>query len=250
MPNITFRPGVTKTPHDVPRLFAEDYYSPRVAIKTYHVDYSDFTVPMYLNDQLGDCTCAGICHCAGSQSKYGVGTELLYSDSQVQSLYSGSCGYVPGDPDTDQGGTLQQVLAYAKANPNAIPGFELDAFAQLRNLTVAGLSTALFLYGSVYVAVDLPQSAEDQFNAGQPWTVSGDGTIAGGHCITLQAVTADQDNCLKWATWGAIQPSDETWAHMYVTEAWAVYSRAFLTPAGQAPNGLNEAALMADMASL
>lgn len=250
MPNITFRPGVKFTPHDVPRLFAEDYYTGAVPVQIYHVDYSSFTAPMYLNDQLGDCTCAGICHCAGAQSKYGIGVELLYSDNQVQGLYSGACGYVPGDPNTDQGGTLASVLAYAKAHPESMPEYNLDAFAQLRNLSWAGITTGLQLFGTVYVAVNLPQSAEDQFNAGEPWTVSGNGTIAGGHCICLTGFVPGA-NSGRFATWGKPdQPASMQWWNQYGVEAWVPYSKTWLRANGQAPNGINETALLTDMENL
>lgn len=250
MPNITFKPGVKFTPHDVPKLFAEDYYSPDFPVQIYHVDYSNFNAPMYLNDQLGDCTCAGMGHCAGGQSNFGSGAELLFSDSQIEKLYEGSCGYVPGDPQTDQGGTLEGVLSYTKANPSVIPGYNLDAYAQLRNLSWAGLTTGLKLFGTVYVAVNLPQSAEDQFNAGEPWTVSGNGNIAGGHCICLTGFVGGT-NSARWATWGKPdQPASMQWWNQYGVEAWVPYSKTWLRANGVAPNGLNETALLADMKSI
>ena len=246
---IHFKPGVKFTPHDTPRLFAEDYYTSALEVKIYNVDYSDFDAPMYLNDSLGDCTCAGIGHVAGCQSKFGFGNELLFSDNQIEGLYEGSCGYNPSDPATDQGGSLAQVLKYVKDHPEALPGYSLDAYAQLRNLSWAGMTTALMLFGAVYVAVNLPESADDQFSAGQPWTVV-DSQIAGGHCITLTGFVAG-DFCPRWASWGkSNQRSTMAWWNTYGVEAWVPYSKSWLRSNGTAPNGLNESALLSDMKAL
>lgn len=250
MPNITFRPGVKFTPHNVKRLFAEDYYAKSLSVKIQHVDYSEFNAPMYLNDQLGDCTCAGICHCAGAQSTYGVGNDLMYSDNQVEKLYEGACDYVAGDPSTDQGGTLAGVLGFVHDHPEALPGYELDAYAQLRNLSWAGLTTGLMLFGTVYLAVNLPDSAETQFNAGLPWTVEDGSQIAGGHCICLTGFVPGT-NSGRLATWGKPdQPCSMAWWNQYGVEAWVPYSKQWLRSNGKAPNGLDETALLEDMKGL
>ena len=246
MPNIKFRPGVKLTPPDQKRLFAEDYYEADFPVKIYHLDYTAFSAPMYLNDQLGDCTCAGIGHCAGAQSKFGAGSELLYSNAQIELLYERAAGYVPGDPSTDQGATLQQILSYVKGNPSILPGYTLDAYAQLGNIDWAGLTTALKLFGTVYLAVNLPQSAEDQFNAGEPWTYVGDEPV-GGHCITLTGFDGGE-NSGRVATWGkSDQKVQMEWWNQYGSEAWVPYSKVWLRTNGEAPNGLNEADLLDDM---
>lgn len=244
---VRFRPGVIPTPANVNRLFAEDYIAADFPVKFYHVDYTGFQAPMYLNDQLGDCTCAGIGHCIGCWTKYAQGQEVIFPDSVIEGLYSDAAGYVPGDPSTDNGATLQQILTYV--HRHGIGGHYVDAFAQIRDTSARGLSTALKLFGSVYVGVNLPQSAEDQFNAGEPWTVVKGSPIAGGHCITLQGFIAGRDS-MRWATWGAFQPSSMAWWQQYQMEAWAVYSKDFMRADGTAPNGLNEAALLADMKNL
>lgn len=243
---IKFRPGVKPTPPDVKRLYIEKYYAADFPIQIYHVDHTGFSAPMYGNDEVGDCTIAGIMHVAGSQSQLGVGPELLYSTQQSLTFYEKCWGYVPGEPSTDQGGTLQGTLQYAKQNPSIMPGYDLDAYGQLSDMSWAGLTTALKLFGTVYVAVNLPQSAEDQFNAGEPWTYVGDQPV-GGHCITLTGFDGGA-NSGRMATWG--KPDQEVqmeWWDQYGSEAWVAYSKVLLRQNGEAVNGLNEAALLADM---
>jgi hypothetical protein len=248
MPDITFHPGVIPTPPGVPRLFAEDYIASDFPVKIYRQDYTDFTAPMYLNDQLGDCTCAGIGHMFGCWTKYAQSAELIFPDTVIETLYEQAAGYVPGNPSTDKGATLQQILDFVQKN--GLEGHTIDAFAQLRNLDTAGMSTALKLYGSVYVAVSLPQSAEDQFNYSEPWTVMPGSPILGGHCITMQGFDGGL-NSYRWCTWGKPdQASSIGWWQHYGMEAWAVYSKDFMRSGGTAPNGLNEASLLADMVNL
>lgn len=245
---VKFKPGVKFTAPGTPRLFAEDYMAADFPVQIYHQDYTNFNAPMYVNDQLGDCVPAGMGHSIGAWTKYGQGVETLFSDNQIIGLYSAVGGYVPGDPNTDQGTDPATALAYMRSH--GLAGHKIDAYAQIRNLTWAGLTTALKLYGSVGLAVNLPQSAEDQFNYGLPWTVDRSSPILGGHWITLQGFMPGM-NSGRVATWG--EPGHHVqmaWWNHYGVEAWAMYSRDFMAPTGTAPNGLNEAALLADMAEL
>lgn len=219
---INFRPGVIPTPPHVDRLFAEDYM-PQLTSAVLYSDYSGAKFPMYLNDQIGDCTCAGIGHVYGAASYYGSGekNETLFTDQDILSLYEKVSGYQPGNPASDVGATLESVLAevYAHGLAGAKP---IVGYSQIRNTTTAGISQALRVYDSVYCAVNLPQSAEDQFNAGKPWTYVPGSPIAGGHCICLQRVLNAVPNCLGFATWGAVQPTTQQWWSHYQMEAWAV----------------------------
>ena len=185
---MKFIPGVKKDDYSIARLRAEDYYAADVNIQVQHVDYTDFTAPMYLNDQLGDCTCAGICHCFGAWTKYaGNGAEVIFADSVVETLYE-RFGYVPGQPSTDQGAQLVQVLQSVQQEP--VQGNTIDAYAELSDLSIAGLTTALKWYGPVYLGINCYQSMEDQFNAGQPFTYVPGSKYLGGHCVLLTGFDA------------------------------------------------------------
>jgi hypothetical protein len=108
------------------RLTLEKYLSPRTALSraglppvpaSQDVDRASKvgSWPMYLNDTLGDCTIAAEGHMFGAWSAYGFGTEALFSDDVIQGTYSRVGGYVPGDPSTDTGCMMSDVLADARA---------------------------------------------------------------------------------------------------------------------------------------
>ena len=59
---------------------------------------------MMLNDKLGCCTIAGVCHAVQVWSR-NSGTEITLPDSVVLQTYEQWDGYNPRDPSTDQGGS-------------------------------------------------------------------------------------------------------------------------------------------------
>lgn len=249
--NIKFIPGVKADSRTRPRLTAEDYYA-EAALTVQHVDYSNFNAPMYLNDQLGDCTCAGICHCWGAWTQYaGNAPEVIFADSVVETLYE-RFGYVPGDPSTDQGAELVDVLQSVHQEP--VQGMTVDAYAELSDLSIAGLTTALKMYGPVYLGISCYQSMEDQFNAGQPFTWVPGSKFLGGHCVLLSGFMPGT-NSARISTWGESgNAASQQWLEEVLAnggQAFAVYSKSFVNTAkGIAPNGINEAALLADMQSV
>ena len=123
--------------------------------------------PMYLNDQLGDCTCAGIAHAVQAWTAYAKGLVTL-PNSAVLNLYE-RMGYVPGNPATDQGAVEQDVLA--EVHRNGIGGHKILAYAQVDHEDPYEMKAALNLFGSLYLGAQMPQSAMDQTNAGQPWSL-------------------------------------------------------------------------------
>ena len=133
------------------------------------VDYASRvrTWPMYLNDQLGDCTCAGIGHSVQAWTAYGKG-EVTLPDSAILNLYE-RMGYIPDNPGTDQGAVEQDVLA--EVQKNGIGRHKILAYAQVDHTNLNEMKTALNLFGSVYLGAQMPQSAMTQTEAGQPWGI-------------------------------------------------------------------------------
>lgn len=197
--------------------------------------------PMYMNDRLGDCGEAGAGHAVQAVAAM-AGTTLTPADSDIEYLYEKTGGYVPGDPSTDGGTNLQDLLTWWSANDWG--GLRVSAFAQVRSQDPAALRACLYYFGTVYAGVSFPAGGMRQFQAGQPWTpVPGD-SIDGGHCIVLEAATADE---LTWITWGAKQKSDLAWWAAYAEEAWVI-----MTPQSLAspPPGINVAGVQAMFRSL
>lgn len=208
------------------------------------VDYSSKVTqwPMYLNDQLGDCTAADAAHAVQLWTAWGQGQTVTVADRDVLAFYSGSTGYNPNDPSTDQGGNMQDVNAYFRKVGMA--GRTIEAFFRVDTDDLDEVRAGLYLFGAVSVGMAFPASAMDQFNAGRAWdVVANDGGIEGGHDVLL--VGATKGGNLKVVTWGAVQEvTPRFWAKYMGSlaqgEAWARVETDWASKTGVAPgNALN-----------
>ena len=191
--------------------------------------------PVYMNDRLGDCTCAGIGHAVQSWTAYGKGLVTL-PNSAVLDLYE-RMGYVPGDAATDRGAVEQDVLA--EVHRNGVGGHKILAYAQVDHQNPDEMKSALYLFGSLYLGAAMPQSAMDQTGAGQPWSLGpGDSTIVGGHCFVGQRWDASAAP-LQVVTWGQLQRVTWDWWMAYGIEAWIVITSDWLAANGKNPLGVD-----------
>lgn len=202
--------------------------------------------PMYLNDQIGDCTAAGVGHAEQAISAYGQNKEVKFTDNTVLNLYEATGGYVPGDPSTDNGAVMQDVLHYW--NTNGVAGHKIDAYAELEDFYHSmKLRTALYLFGTVYLGINFPASGMDQFNNGEAWTYVAGSPIEGGHCVVLQKMNqTGTPNILNVVTWGELQPMSIQFAQHYVEEAWVVIDKEWITASGVDIDGFSLDALIQD----
>ncbi|MCX4750889.1 hypothetical protein OG455_41145 [Kitasatospora sp. NBC_01287] len=202
--------------------------------------------PMYLNDQIGDCTCAAVGHMIQAETTYGQGTTVTVADQDILTTYEKVSGYNPADPSTDQGAVIQDVLAYWQKT--GIAGHKILAYASVDVGNPAEIRAAIDLFGSVDVGFNFPASAMTQFNAGQPWDVVKGSKIEGGHSVPVGAYAAD--GTLTCVTWGAVQKLTAAFWSTYVDEAWVVITQDWLSAKGLDPQGINLYQLGQDFAAL
>jgi hypothetical protein len=245
------------------RLTLERYLDPRAPMSraglppvplTQDVDRASRVTswPMYLNDQLGDCTIAAIGHMYGAWTTYATGTEALFSDDQVQATYSRIGGYVPGDPSTDNGCVMADVLADQQANsmtdtaghPHGVAGYA--AFGNPGDEDLLG--QVLDVFGSAYVGINCQASILTEFSNGEPWTWTPGEAVEGGHAICLQRRLGSGDAPLEYVTWGALQAATVNFQANAAEEAWAVVTHDWLAANGTSVEGLDLQQLLADMA--
>lgn len=199
------------------------------------VDYSSKvrSWPMYMNDRIGDCTCAGLAHSLQAWTAYAKGLVTL-PDSAVLRLYQ-AFGYVPGNPATDRGAVEQDVLAYVQKN--GIAGHKVLAYAQVDHRNLDEMKAALNIFGSVYLGAQMPGSAMLQTESGLPWAVESGQSIEGGHAFVLQRW--DQASApMEVITWGQRQRVTAEWWLAYGQEAWAVISQDWFLANGKSVSGL------------
>jgi hypothetical protein len=239
---ITFRGG--RRPHDDnrPHIKLADVLDTKLPAPPAFADWLSDVPPygwgMLGNDQLGDCTVAGVGHKRIGDVWSNQGTLLEVTTAEVVSFYE-NFGYKPGQPSTDQGAVCQTVLeTWQKLG---FLGEKPLAFAKVNLKSKVEVERAICLFGQMYCGFEVPQSAMQQFNAGEPWTVVPGSPIEGGHCVTVGGYDADG---LKAVTWGAVQAMSWEFFRKYFSEAWVIVSADDFDPhTGKNKLGLDATAL-------
>jgi hypothetical protein len=200
-------------------------------------------LPIDSNDSLGDCTAAGAAHVETALSQFGQGTPVVVSDADVIKFYSGSTGYVPGNPSTDQGGDMQTVLKYW--NQTGIAGHKIAAYFAVDPTDFDEMRAALYLFGNLYMGFTATQGFENAFDNGTVFDVTRRDRALGGHCTGVHQIVKGGN--IKGSTWGGFyEMTEAAWAK-YVDEPYVVVSQEWiknnLTPEGLDVDAANAAYL-------
>ena len=199
--------------------------------------------PMFGNDQYGDCTIAGAAHLDQTWDANAHNPNAL-TDADILAAYSGACGYVPGDPSTDQGGVLLDVLNYWRKT--GIGGHNILAYVAIDPTNIGELRYAIALFGGAYLGVALPDSVCRGDLLVNPWSddVNDAPDPDNGHCIMLP----DYDNAV---TWGAVKPISAGFVTRYADEGYAILSEDWIDKTtSEGPNGIDLSTLMVDLAKV
>lgn len=200
---------------------------------------------MMMNDQLGDCTIAGVGHAVQVWTA-NTGTIVTVPDVTIEGYYETWDGYVPSDPSTDHGGVELDVLNDWQKSDFA--GHKLIAFADANSANVTEIRQSIALFGGVYIGLDLPLTAQRQ----EVWdVVPGGGVNAqkgswGGHCVFVPKYDPNGFTCI---TWGQLKTMTRAFWDQYCDEAYTLFGQDWLT--GKAsPPGFNQPQLMADLKAI
>jgi hypothetical protein len=204
--------------------------------------------PMYANDRYGDCTCAAAGHMIQNWTA-NAGAEFEPSEEAVVNFYK---HFVGSSPPPDAGCNMLQVLRYWRSK--GLDGHKIMAFAALEPKNTTQATDALYLLGSVYIGVALPNFAVHGEMLEIPWTVPPEGPVGeaapnpeNGHCIP--AVAYDARN-LYVVTWGELKSMSWQFYEAYADEAYAVLSQDFIEANEKAPEGFDVKELKKDLAGL
>ncbi len=190
--------------------------------------------PIDGNDQFGDCTMAGVAHLVAAWDAEVKQPDPVPTGQQVVAEYFRLSG------GQDSGLAEADVLQTWRSA--GIFGRKIGAYAPVEHSSILAIHQAVAFYGGCYLGIQCPQSAQEQFAAGEPWTVVDDSPIEGGHCIVALGYTPQALLC---ATWGGIAEVTYPFLGAYLDEAWAVIPSQFLE-AGRGPR-LDLASLQADL---
>jgi len=198
--------------------------------------------PMYANDRVGDCTTAAAAHMLEAWTAAAAGEPVELSESAVLAAFD---AVKLVDPVTgEEGAVVLDVLKLWRAA--GIGDHRIGAFARVARDDRDLVLTGAWLFGGLYIGLQLPLRAADQ----DVWDWSGrlDGPDApgswGGHAVD---VVAYDEGGLTVVTWGALKRM--TWAFWgrYCDEAWCVLSVDYLRD-GRSPAGFDLEALQHDLA--
>jgi len=198
--------------------------------------------PMYANDRIGDCTCAAAAHMIEAWTAAAHRRAVEVSERSVLRAFD---AVKLIDPATGEAGAVElDVLKYWRRT--GIARHRIGAFARVRLHDHALVRAAAWLFGGLYIGVQLPLTAQRQDV--WDWTHRLDGPARpgswGGHAVDVVGYDA---STLTFVTWGRLKQM--TWAFWdrYCDEVYALLSPDFLER-GEAPNGFDLAALERDLA--
>ena len=206
---------------------------------------------MYLNDTEGDCVIAEICHSCGVMTGNATGTSQLFTDTQVNDLYSAIGGYVPGDESTDNGCDIQTALNYWGTSGLLQGVHKIAGYLAVNSADVIEIQTALFLFQNLSIGLDLPDSWITPFpsTSGFIWDVAGPADPSNGHNILGFGYNSEGVPISTWAMQGLLTYSaiSQYCSAANQGELYTVISTDSLNAASKrAPNGFDWTQLLAD----
>ena len=198
--------------------------------------------PLYANDRVGDCTIAAAAHMIEAWTAACRGDPAVLSERSVLAAFE---RVKTLDPDTGEEGAVElDVLRLWRKS--GIGRHRIGAYARVPVHEYSLVRTAAWLFGGLYIGVQLPLTAQTQEI--WDWTRSLTGGACpgswGGHAINVVGYDA---RALTVVTWDRVQRMTWSFWDRYVDECYCILSKDFLDR-GQAPNGFYLAALEADLA--
>lgn len=241
----TFRPNV---PHLSALIGGQTLPAPPASVD--YLSKMPSSLGMFLNDQLGDCTCAAVYH-AIQVWTFATGTMQTDPDSDVLAIYEKFCGYVPGNPATDQGGIEQNVLHdwLTQGVPTLTGTNKLYGWVEVDPRNHTDIMRVINECGVCYIGFDVPSNILPPDGAPPPnvWTYQPGADIEGGHAVVLAGYNASE---LMLISWGAKYSMTWEFFDNYVMETYALVDADWVKSTGETPLGMSMQTLNQQMDSM
>lgn len=156
------------------------------------------------NDTLGDCTAAAAAHLIDQWRGNALSMAPVVTEADTVAFYSRTCGYVPGNEATDQGGNLVDVMTKWRDGGFFADGSaKIEGWAAVDASNVHEVMSALWLFEGLYMGASLPDAWLNPIPSGSgfDWRVAGDPNPSNGHCT---AAVGYNGWGLIFDTWGMI----------------------------------------------
>lgn len=193
----------------------------------------------------GDCAWAGPAHETMESCKNAGRPVPQFSGKTVVDQYAEYSGFDPTSGTNDTGSNVRDVLTWRQTKglfDDAGTAHKIGTYVALEPGDLNQLWEALWLFEAVGIGIQFPNSAMDQLQAGQPWSVVPGTTIEGGHYIPLVGQpTAGIWTCV---TWGQRQVMTAQFLSAYCDEAWAwIDPERYTQVTGETQQGFRDADL-------
>ncbi len=196
------------------------------------------------------CTCAAAGHMIMTWTS-NTGRLKRPNDKDIMKAYCDLTDYVPETDENDEGVEALKVLKYWRKT--GIAGHKIVAFARLQDKNREQLLKTIYLFGGCYVGLNLPKSAERQYNTTKKWTIPRTGKKKDakkgswfGHMVQ---VTGYKNEELRIVTWGQEMIMTIDFWEAYAEESYAVFSETFIRH-DKTPTGIAVDILLNDIESL
>lgn len=206
------------------------------------------------NDLWGDCALAGACHQTMLWTTEG-GNPAPFDTAAALANYSAVTGFNPnagpsGENPTDQGTDVYSLAQYWQRTGMADSNGDHHQVAAVMDLNpgdLRELMIATYLFQSVGLGFDMPASAMQQTQAGQPWdVVADDGGIEGGHYVPSVGRLANGNFYI--VTWGQLQQVTPAFYQKYNNQGIVCLSEEMLVNA-KSIDGFDDVVLRQDLAA-
>lgn len=222
------------------------------------VDYSAKALAglsqIYANDVLGDCTAAGPFHIADVLNANAGDYGESFTTADVINFYSATCGYIPGDAATDNGGDEETVLNYWQNNGLVKGRAPIAGWMRVNGLHPIEYRTAIYKFENLMFGCELPDEWIDPFPSagGFVWDSAGPPNPDNGHCFIACGY---KPGFVQICSWGLLGWISDAAIAKYATSAgsgelYTVLSRDSLDSLGKSPLGFDWSQLVADFDSM
>ena len=198
--------------------------------------------PMYANDRIGDCTTAAAAHMIEAWTGEARGTAVEVTESAVLAAFD---RVKIVDPRSGEEGAVE-LDVLRDWRQHGVGHHRIGAFARVSTSDHRLVQAAGWIFGGLYIGLQLPLSAQYQDTWDWNGSLAGDDRPGswGGHAVDVVRYDAAG---LTIVTWGSLKAMTWSFWDRYCDEAYCILSQDFLAE-GRAPNGFELAALKDDLA--
>jgi hypothetical protein len=193
----------------------------------------------------GDCAWAGPAHETMDLDKQAERSVAPFDAEAVIKQYSEYSGYDPVTGKNDSGSEVRAVLRWRQEKGlTDADGLvhKIGPYVSLEPKNIEHLLLAVYLFECVGIGIEVPESAQQQFSEGKPWSVVPGAQIEGGHYVPV--VGRPQDGMIAFVTWAKRALMRDSFYTTYNDEAWAyVSAEQFKSVTGKDYEGYDEAQL-------